>query len=211
MASYAEILKSGPHDELIAKARVVREPIGVVAAITAWNYPLLLLFSKVAPAIAAGGTVVAKPSEIAPLTSMILADVPEKIDFPKGVINIVSGTGQEVGEALVAHPNIDTVSYTGSTGVGRRIMRIAAPAIKKVSLELGGKSASVILDDAPFEKAVCASVRSCKQKAGQTCAALTRLVVPHARLTMALEIAADECGKFVLGDPLHESTTLGVI
>ncbi len=209
VASYAEILKSGRHDELIGNARVVREPIGVVGAITAWNYPLLLLFSKVAPAIAAGCTVVAKPSEIAPLTSMVFADVLEEIDFPKGVVNIVNGTGQEVGEALVSHPDVDMVSYTGSTVVGRRIMQNAAPTIKKVSLELGGKSASVILDDAPFEKAVRASVQSCMQNAGQTCAALTRMVVPKSQLAMALEIAADECGKFVLGDPLDESTTLG--
>jgi len=209
VASYAEILRSGPHDELLGNARVVREPAGVVAAITAWNYPLLLLFGKVAPAIAAGCTVVAKPSEIAPLTSMVLADALHEIGFPKGVINIVNGTGQDVGESLVSHPDVDMVSYTGSTAVGRRIMQNAAPTIKKVSLELGGKSASVILDDAPLEKAVRASVQSCMQNAGQTCAALTRMVVPQSRLAMALEIAADECCRFVPGDPMEESTTLG--
>lgn len=209
VASFAELLRSGPHDEVIGNSRVVREPIGVVAAITAWNYPLMLLFGKVMPAIAAGCTVVAKPSEIAPLTAMLFADVLDKIGFPKGVINIVNGTGQEVGESLVSHPDVDMVAYTGSTAVGRRVMQNAAPTIKKVSLELGGKSASVILDDAPFETAVRASVRSCMVNAGQTCASLTRLVVPQPRLAMALEIAADECGKFVLGDPMEESTTMG--
>lgn len=209
VASYAEILRSGPHDELMGNARVVREPVGVVAAITAWNYPLLLLLSKVAAAIAAGCTVVAKPSELAPLTSMLFADVLDEIGFPKGVVNIVNGTGQEVGEALVTHPHVDLVSYTGSTATGRRIMQNAASTIKKVSLELGGKSASLILDDAPLETAVRASVQSCMQNAGQTCVALTRLLVPESRLASAIEIAVDECGKFVLGDPMEEGTTLG--
>lgn len=209
VASYAAILRSTAHDELIGNARVVREPAGVVAAISAWNYPLLLLFCKVAPAVAAGCTVVAKPSELAPLTSMLFADVLDNIGFPKGVINIVNGTGLEVGEALVTHPLVDVVSYTGSTATGKRVMENAAHHVKKVSLELGGKSASLVLEDAPLEMAVRTSLQSCMMNAGQTCAALTRLLVPQSQLKRTLEIAADECGKFVMGNTMDATTTLG--
>ncbi|UUC95030.1 MULTISPECIES: aldehyde dehydrogenase family protein [Comamonas] len=209
LASYAGFLKEEPRDELIGNSRVVREPIGVVAAITAWNYPLLLLLGKVAPAIAAGCTVVAKPSEIAPLTAMVVADALAEIGFPKGVINIVNGIGPVVGEALVAHPGVGMVSYTGSTATGRRLMATAAPTVKKLALELGGKSATVILDDAPLEAAVRGGVQGCFLNAGQTCIALSRMIVPAHLHAKALEIAADEARKFVPGDPMDEATTLG--
>jgi acyl-CoA reductase-like NAD-dependent aldehyde dehydrogenase len=209
LAGHVDFLSKGPHDELIGNSRVVREPIGVVAAITAWNYPLMLLIGKIAPAITAGCTVVAKPGEMAPLTSMIVADALAEIGFPKGVINIVNGTGLEVGEALVKHPGVDMVSYTGSTTTGRRLMANAASTVKKVSLELGGKSASVILADAPFEKAVRGGVQGCFLNSGQTCIALTRMIVPAHLHDQALEIAADEVSKFVLGDPMNAATTQG--
>ena len=209
LAGHVDFLEKGPHDELIGNSRVVREPIGVVAAITAWNYPLMLLIGKIAPAIAAGCTVVAKPGEMAPLTSMIVADALLEIGFPKGVINIVNGTGPDVGEALVKHPDVNMVSYTGSTATGRRLMAAAAPTIKKISLELGGKSASVILEDAPLEQAVRGAVQGCFLNSGQTCIALTRMIVPAHLHDRAQEIAADEAGKFVLGDPMNPATTQG--
>lgn len=209
LASQVELLCQGPHDEVIGNSRVVREPIGVVAAIAAWNYPLLLLLGKVAPAITAGCTVVVKPSETTPLTAMVVADAMVEIGFPKGVVNIVNGTGAEVGEAMVSHPSVDMVSFTGSTITGRRIMAQAAGTVKKVALELGGKSATVVLDDAPLEKAVRGAVQGCFINAGQTCIALTRLIVPQHLYAQVLEIAVDESGKFVCGDPFLETTTLG--
>ncbi|MBK7654430.1 MAG: aldehyde dehydrogenase family protein [Betaproteobacteria bacterium] len=209
LAGHMEFLAKGPHDELIGNSRVVREPIGVVAAITAWNYPLMLLIGKIAPAITAGCTVVAKPGEMAPLTSMVVADALAEVGFPPGVINIVNGTGIDVGEALVTHPGVDMVSYTGSTATGRRLMAAAAPTVKKVSLELGGKSASVILDDAPFEQAVRGGIQGCFLNSGQTCIALTRMIVPAHLHDKALEIAADEVSKFVIGDPMNPATTQG--
>lgn len=209
LASHVEMLAKGPHDELIGNSRVVREPIGVVGAIAAWNYPLLLLLGKVAPAITAGCTIVAKPSEVTPLTAMVVADALAEVGFPPGVINIVNGTGTEVGEALVGHPGVDMVSFTGSTGTGRRIMAQAAGTVKKVALELGGKSASVVLDDAPLEKAVRAGVQGAFINGGQTCIALTRMIVPEHLYVQAVEIAVDEAQKFVCGDPTLDTTTLG--
>jgi acyl-CoA reductase-like NAD-dependent aldehyde dehydrogenase len=209
MGSYAEMVAAPEEVERIGNSRVVREPVGVVAAITAWNYPLLLLFGKVAPAMAAGCTVVAKPSEVTPLTSYLLADAMQEIGFPAGVFNLVNGTGVDVGEALVRHPDVDMVSYTGSTVTGRRIMATAAPTVKKLALELGGKSASVVLADAPLEQAVRGAVQGAFINGGQTCIALSRLVVPQALHAKALEIAADEAAKFKLGDPMDKATTMG--
>ncbi|WP_404872793.1 aldehyde dehydrogenase family protein [Ideonella sp. A 288] len=209
MGSYAEMVAGPEEVERIGNSRVVREPVGVVAAITAWNYPLLLLFGKVAPAMAAGCTVVAKPSEIAPLTSYLLADAMAEIGFPAGVFNLVNGTGIEVGEALVRHPDVDMVSYTGSTVTGRRIMANAAPTVKKLALELGGKSASVLLADAPLEQAVRGAVQGAFINGGQTCIALSRLIVPQELHGKALDIAADEAARFKLGDPMDKATTMG--
>ncbi|KAF0805388.1 aldehyde dehydrogenase [Alcanivorax xiamenensis] len=208
-ASYGEFLERGGHDEVIGNSRVVREPIGVVGAIAAWNYPLMLLLGKAIPAIAAGCTVVAKPSEVTPLTSMVVADVLQEVGLPAGVINIVNGDGPTVGEALVNHRGVDMVSFTGSTAVGRRIMANAATQVKKVALELGGKSATVVLDDAPLEQAVRGAVRGAYPNAGQTCIALSRLIVPGNLIDQALDIAADEAGRFIAGDPMDERTTLG--
>ena len=209
MASYAEMVATAPAVERIGNSRVVREPVGVVAAITAWNYPLLLLFGKVAPAMAAGCTVVAKPSEVTPLTSYLLADAMLEVGFPSGVFNLVNGTGVEVGEALVRHRDVDMVSYTGSTATGRRNMATAAPTVKKRALELGGKSATVVLHDAPLEQAVRGAVQGAFINGGQTCIALSRLIVPQDLHARALEIAADEASKFKLGDPMDKATTMG--
>lgn len=207
--SYADFLAEDPHDELIGNSRVVMEPVGVVAAIAAWNYPLLLLMGKIAPAIATGCTVVAKPSEITPLTAMVVADILAEINFPRGVVNIVNGTGPQVGERLATHPDVAMVSFTGSTSVGRRVMEIAAPQVKRVALELGGKSATIILEDAPLEQAVRGAVRGCFINAGQTCIALTRLIVPEHMIADAADIAAQEAAQFVPGNPSDEATTLG--
>lgn len=209
MASYAEMVATPEPVERIGNSRVVREPVGVVAAITAWNYPLMLLIGKIAPALAAGCTVVAKPSEVTPLTSFMVADAMAEIGFPAGVFNLINGTGIEVGEALVSHPDIDMVSYTGSTATGRRIMAAASATVKKLALELGGKSASVVLDDAPLERAVRASVQAGFLNAGQTCIALSRLIVPAHLHAQAVEIAVDEAGKYRLGDPMDKTTTMG--
>lgn len=209
LGSYAEMVAGPEEVERIGNSRVVREPVGVVAAITAWNYPLLLLFGKVAPAMAAGCTVVAKPSEVTPLTSFMLADAMVEVGFPAGVFNLINGTGAEVGEALVRHPDVDMVSYTGSTPTGRRIMATAAPTVKKLALELGGKSATVVLADAPLEQAVRAAVQGAFINGGQTCIALSRLIVPQELHAKALEYAADEAGKFKLGDPMDKATTMG--
>jgi aldehyde dehydrogenase (NAD+) len=166
-------------EEEIGNSLVVREPMGVVAAITPWNYPLYQIALKVAPAMAAGCTVVLKPSEVAPLNAFVLAEVIDEIGFPPGVFNLVSGVGSVVGEALASHPKVDMVSFTGSTRAGKRVMQLAAESVKKVSLELGGKSANVILEDADLDRAIPAGMFACYMNSGQTCSALTRMIVPR--------------------------------
>src|SRR6185503_20025718 len=158
---------------------VVREPVGVVGCVTPWNYPLHQVVCKIAPALAAGCTIVLKPAEMAPLSAFMLAEAAHEIGLPEGVLNIVSGSGRVVGEAIVAHPGVDMVSFTGSLEAGRHIAAVAASQIKKVTLELGGKSAFVVLDDAPFERAIPDGVNNCMQNSGQTCSAWTRMIVPR--------------------------------
>src|SRR5215208_3565483 len=158
---------------------VVREPLGGVGCITPWNYPLHQIVAKVAPAIAAGCTVVLKPSEVAPLNAFILAEIVDDAGLPAGVFNLVTGTGPVVGEAIAAHPGIDMVSFTGSTRAGKRVSELAASTVKKVTLELGGKSPFIILPDAPVEDAVKAGIGSCFMNSGQTCIAWTRMLVPR--------------------------------
>jgi betaine-aldehyde dehydrogenase len=196
-------------EEVIGNSLVVREPAGVVGAITPWNYPLYQVALKVAPALAAGCTVVLKPSEVAPLTAFILADVIDQAGLPAGVFNLVSGVGPVVGEAIAAHPKVDMVSFTGSTRAGRRVMELAAGSIKRVSLELGGKSASILLDDADFAAAVPASVFGCYLNSGQTCSALTRMLVPRDRLAEAEKLAVGAAAGFAPGDPFEPGTMLG--
>jgi len=181
----------------------------VAVAITPWNYPLHQITLKVAPALAAGCTVVLKPSEVAPFNAFILAEVIEAAGLPKGVFNLITGFGPTVGEALVKHPDVDVVSFTGSTRAGKRISELAAQSVKRVALELGGKSASVILDDADLAVAVKSTVNGCYLNSGQTCTALTRMLVPDSLYEQAKTIAAEVAKGFTVGDPLQESTKLG--
>ena len=205
----ARAAESFQWEEQIGNSLVVREPAGVVGAITPWNYPLYQVALKVAPALAAGCTVVLKPSEVAPLTAFILAEVIDQAGLPAGAFNLVSGVGPVVGEAIAAHPKVDMVSFTGSTRAGKRVMELAAGSIKRVSLELGGKSASILLDDADFVAAVPASVFGCYLNSGQTCSALTRMLVPRGRLAEAEKLAAGAAAGFAPGDPFESGTMLG--
>ena len=209
MGSYAELLNSFQFEETIGKALVVKEPVGVVGCITPWNFPLHQVICKVAPALAAGCTVVLKPSEVAPLTAFVLAEIIADIGLPAGVFNLVTGYGPVVGEAIAAHPDVDMVSFTGSTRAGKRVSELAAQTVKKVSLELGGKSANVILDDADFDKAVKSGVGACYFNSGQTCSALTRMLVPRSRYDEAVAIARKTAEGFTVGDPLGGAAKLG--
>jgi aldehyde dehydrogenase (NAD+) len=193
----------------IGNSLVVREAIGVVGCITPWNYPLHQIALKVAPALAAGNTVVLKPSEVAPINAFILAEVIDEAGLPAGVFNLVTGIGPVVGEAIAAHADVDMVSFTGSTRAGKRVAEVASQTVKKVALELGGKSPNVILDDADFSKAVADGVGKCFLNSGQTCTALTRMIVPRARLAEVEGIAAAAAAAFTPGDPFEKTTRLG--
>ncbi|MDA8394219.1 MAG: aldehyde dehydrogenase family protein [Candidatus Dormibacteraeota bacterium] len=195
--------------EQVGNCLVVLEPVGVVGAITPWNYPLQQVVAKVAPALAAGCTVVLKASEVAPLTAFILAETAGAAGLPPGTLNVLVGRGELTGEALVTHPLVDKLSFTGSTRAGRRIAELAGSLVRPVTLELGGKSASVVLDDADLATAAKFAVYNAFLNSGQTCTALTRLVVPRARIREAEEVAAATAAKLVPGDPLDEATRLG--
>jgi len=208
-ASMPQLLAGVKWEEEIGNSLIVREPVGVVAAITPWNYPLHQIAGKVAPAMAAGCTVVLKPSQMAPLNAALLADVINDVGLPAGVFNLVTGRGSVIGEALARHPDVDAVSFTGSTAAGRRVSEAAAGTIKRVTLELGGKSPNIILEDADFESAIKDGVAKCYLNSGQTCSALTRMLVPRARLAEAEQIATAASELFRPGDPFEPSTTLG--
>ena len=197
------------YSEKVGNSLVLREPVGVVACITPWNYPLFQIATKLGPALATGCTVVWKPSEVAPLATFVLAEVIEAAGLPAGVVNLLTGYGPTAGEALVTHPGVNMVSMTGSTRAGARIGELAAHDIKRVTLELGGKSAAVVLDDADLEAAVRATVNSCFLNSGQTCLALTRLLVPEARYAEAAEIARQTAARFTVGDPFDDNAKLG--
>ena len=207
--SYVKILDEFPFEEEIGNSLVVREPVGVVGCITPWNFPLHQVIAKVAPALAAGCTVVLKPSEVAPLTSFILAEIFEAIGLPEGVFNLVTGYGPVVGEAIAAHPDVDMVSFTGSTRAGKRVSELAAKTVKRVALELGGKSANILLDDADLEQAVTRGVGDCYLNSGQTCSALTRMLVPRSRHDEAVAIAKKTAEAVVVGDPFEATSQLG--
>lgn len=210
LAAFAELARTYRFDGAeIGNSLVVREPIGVVAGITPWNYPLHQVVLKVGAALAAGCTVVLKPTEVAPLISCALADVFHEIGLPAGVFNLLSGTGPVVGEALAGHPEVDMVSFTGSTRAGKRVAVVAAATVKKVALELGGKSANIILDDADLNAAVANGVFKCFLNSGQTCTALTRMLVPRDKLAEATEIAVSIARGFVPGDPFDAASRLG--
>ncbi|BCH55237.1 aldehyde dehydrogenase family protein [Agrobacterium vitis] len=190
---------------------VVKEPIGVCALITPWNWPLNQIVCKVAPAIAAGCTVVLKPSEIAPISGIIFSEVMEAAGTPKGVYNMVSGNGPDVGQVMAGHPDVDMVSFTGSTRAGIIVAKTAAETVKRVAQELGGKSANIILPDADFETAVRKGVQGCFGNSGQSCDAPTRMLVPADRHDEALTYAKSEAESFVTGDPRSEDTKLGPV
>ena len=208
-AAMPSLMEEVRWEEEIGNSRVLREPVGVLGAITPWNYPLNQIAAKVAPALAAGCTVVLKPSEVVPLNAFILAEVIEAADLPAGVFNLVTGTGPVVGEAIAGHPGVDMVSFTGSTRAGRRVSELASATVKPVAMELGGKSPNVILDDADLSKAVPDGVGKCYLNSGQTCSALTRMLVPREKLGEAERIAAQAAEAFTPGDPFEESTRLG--
>jgi acyl-CoA reductase-like NAD-dependent aldehyde dehydrogenase len=208
-SSAAQIAADFTWEQEVGNSLIVREPVGVVAAITPWNYPLHQIAAKVAPALAAGCTVVLKPSEVAPLNAFVLADIFAEVGLPAGVFNLVTGVGPVVGEALAGHPEVDMISFTGSTRAGRRVSEVASASVKRVALELGGKSANVILDDADFPTAVADGVGKCYLNSGQTCSALTRMLVPRSRLAEAEEIARATAEVFQPGDPFAEGTFLG--
>ncbi len=207
--SMAAVADEFAWEQTVGNSLVVREPVGVVGAITPWNYPLHQIAAKVAPALAAGCTVVLKPSEVAPLNAFVLADIFDSVGLPPGVFNLVTGFGPVVGEALAAHPDVDMVSFTGSTRAGRRVSEVASATVKRVALELGGKSANVILDDADLATAVPDGVAKCFLNSGQTCSALTRMVVPRERLAEVEELATAAAETFTPGDPFAATTRLG--
>ncbi|HET7591127.1 MAG TPA: aldehyde dehydrogenase family protein [Solirubrobacterales bacterium] len=208
-AAMPALMEQVAWEEEIGNSRVLREPVGVLGAITPWNYPLNQIAAKVAPALAAGCTVVLKPSEVTPLNAFLLAEVVEAAGLPAGVFNLFTGTGPVVGEALAAHPGVDMVSFTGSTRAGRRVSELAAATVKPVAMELGGKSPNVILDDADLERAVPDGVAKCFLNSGQTCSALTRMLVPRQRLAEAEELAKAAAETYTPGDPFDSGTRLG--
>ena len=208
LVSFAELAERWD-DERIGNSLVIRQAAGVVAAITPWNYPLYQLMAKVAPALAAGCSVIVKPAELTPLSAYLLADAIVDAEFPPGVVNLLPGSGSVVGGALVAHPMVNVVSFTGSTQVGRQVGAAAGAALKRVSLELGGKSASIVLPGADLVAAVRATVESAAFNSGQTCSANTRLIVPVASYADALAIAEARALELVVGDPTLEGTDLG--
>ncbi len=207
----AKVARAYVYEEKVGNSLVVREPIGVVGCITPWNFPLNQITLKIAPALAAGCTVVLKPSEIAPVNAMILAEIIHDAGLPAGVFNLVNGLGPVVGEVLASHPEVDMVSFTGSTRAGKRVAELAADTVKRVALELGGKSASVILPDADFEAAVKGSINACLLNSGQTCSAHTRMLVPENRYDEVKSLAQAAIAKFTLGASLDEGTRLGPV
>jgi len=209
MGAYVKLLSDYSFEEQIGNSLVLKEPVGVIGCITPWNYPLHQVVAKVAPALAAGCTIVLKPSEVAPLTAFILAEIIDEAGLPSGVFNLVTGLGAVVGEALASHPEVDMISFTGSTRAGKRVSELASQTVKRVALELGGKSANIILDDADFEKAVRSGVSSCYFNSGQTCSAHTRMLVPEDRHDEAVRIAKEAAEGFTVGDPREGKAKLG--
>jgi acyl-CoA reductase-like NAD-dependent aldehyde dehydrogenase len=208
-ASYLDIAATYPYEQRVANSLVIREPAGVAACITPWNVPLLLIMQKIAPALVAGCTVVLKPSEITPLNAYALAEIIADCELPPGVFNLVVGDGPVVGAELAANPGVDLVSLTGSTRAGREVARLGADSLKRVHLELGGKNAFVVLDDADLKTAVRANVDQVCFNSGQTCLQWSRLLVPRELADEATEIAAEACDGYRVGDPRDPDTDLG--
>ncbi|MGP4001497.1 aldehyde dehydrogenase family protein [Streptomyces sp. 8N706] len=209
--TYAELAATHAFEEKIGNSTVLHEPVGVVGAITPWNYPLHQIVAKVAPALAAGCTIVLKPAEDTPLTAQLFAEAVHEAAVPAGVFNLVTGLGPVAGQALAEHEDVDLVSFTGSTAVGKQIGATAGAAVKRVALELGGKSANVILPSADLTRAVKTGVANVFANSGQTCSAWTRMLVDAARYDEAVELAAAAAAKYVPGDPQDDTTRLGPV
>ncbi|MGH8299159.1 MAG: aldehyde dehydrogenase family protein [Steroidobacteraceae bacterium] len=209
IAAMVDLLKTFEFEERRGATRLALEPVGVCALITPWNWPMNQVAAKVVPALAAGCTMVLKPSEFSPFSAAIWAQIMHEAGVPPGVFNLINGTGAEVGAALAAHPDVDMVSFTGSTRAGTEVARTAAATVKRVHQELGGKSPSVVLDDADFERAVKSTVRHVLENSGQSCNAPTRLLVPAARIAEAEALARKTAEAMIVGDPAAEKTAVG--
>ncbi|WP_250027670.1 aldehyde dehydrogenase family protein [Paractinoplanes maris] len=209
LRSYADLAAQPASERTIGNSLIEHEPVGVVGAITPWNYPLHQVVAKVAAAMAAGCTVVLKPSELTPLVAFLLVDAAEEAGVPAGVLNVVTGTGPVVGAAIAGHPDVDMVSFTGSTATGRAVTHAAADRIAKVALELGGKSANVILEDADLPRAVKVGVGNAFLNSGQTCTAWTRMLVHRSHYDEAVALAAKTADGYTVGDPFDAETRLG--
>jgi aldehyde dehydrogenase (NAD+) len=205
------ILKEYKFEETRGSIAIVHEPVGVVGMITPWNWPINQITCKVAPALAAGCTMILKPSEIAPMSALLFAEIADEAGVPAGVFNLVNGDGPTVGEAMSAHPGIDMMSFTGSTRAGIAVAKAAADSVKRVSQELGGKSANIVLDDADLQRAVSQGVSSCFMNSGQSCNAPTRMFVPAGKQDQAIEIAKAAAAKVKVGDPFGDGTTIGPV
>ncbi len=205
------VLANFEFEEDMGSARVIREPAGVCALITPWNWPINQIACKVAPALAAGCTMILKPSEVAPYNAILFAEVLDQAGVPAGVFNLVNGDGPTVGSALSSHPDVDMVSFTGSTRAGVEVAKNAAPTVKRVAQELGGKSANIILDDADFGKSISRDVFGMCMNSGQSCNAPTRMLVPNARMDEAAAIAKAAAENVKVGDPSAEGTTIGPV
>jgi aldehyde dehydrogenase (NAD+) len=211
LSAMIDVLKTFQFEETHGATRLVLEPVGVCALITPWNWPINQVAAKVVPALAAGCAMVLKPSEFSPFSAIVWAEVLHEAGVPKGVFNLINGTGTEVGAALASHPDVDMVSFTGSTRAGTEVAKLAAPSVKRVHQELGGKSPNVLLDDADFERAVDAGVRHVFENSGQSCNAPTRMLVPASRLSEAEALAKRAAEKIVVGDPTSKETEVGPV
>lgn len=211
ISSTLEVLKSYDFEEALGTAMIVREPIGVIGMITPWNWPLNQIACKVAPALAAGCTMVLKPSEFTPSSALIFAEILHEAGVPKGVFNLVNGLGPEVGTAMTEHADIDMISFTGSTRAGIDVAKRAANTVKRVSQELGGKSPNIILEDANLAKAIPSGVAHVFNNAGQSCNAPTRMIVPSSKMQEVSALAKDTAEKTKAGDPRAEGTTIGPV
>jgi aldehyde dehydrogenase (NAD+) len=205
----AKVLEHFKFEEIKGSTLMRKEPIGVCGLITPWNWPMNQIACKVAPALAAGCTMVLKPSELAPLSAYLFAQILDEAGVPAAVFNLVNGDGPTVGSAIAAHPEVDMVSFTGSTRGGVAVATAAAPTVKRVTQELGGKSANIILDDADLEKAVKEGVQACFRNTGQSCNAPTRMLVPRSKMAAAAEVAKQVAEATKVGDPFAEDTAIG--
>lgn len=207
--SFVDVAREFPTEDHVGRSMLLREPVGVVGCITPWNLPLILVAQKLPAALAAGCTVVLKPSELTPYGALYLADCSERAGFPSGVVNVVTGDGRTTGEALVSHPKVDKISFTGSTRAGRRIAALAAETVKRLGLELGGKSANLVLEDGDLERAVETGVQQATFNAGQSCIAWSRILVSERQHDMATELAAAAMSAMSVGDPRDPKTQIG--